>query len=113
MRRSNKRQTTHLGDQDDEEEEAVGVHHTLALLAGATTSEEGNQEDDGSEDDDEDRSVEVLVGEEVQVVLGLNLHVGSESDENQADQSEGEVEDQKERLEKAVTAAVHLAWNEV
>merc|ERR1719228_2440097 len=102
------RQTSYLGDEDDEEQEAVHVHHTLALPASTTTSEECDEEDDGPEDDDEDRSVEVVVREEVQVVLGTHLNVDTESDENQSNQGECEVEDQKESFKEAVTTAFHL-----
>jgi len=75
---------TNLGNQDDKEKEAVGVHHALVLLDGSTASEEGDHEDDASEDDDEDRSVGVVVPQEVQVILGLELDVDPESHEDKA-----------------------------
>lgn len=99
---------TYLSNEDDEEKEAVGVHHAFALLDSSATSEEGDHEDDDPEDDDEHGSVEVVVRQEVEIVLGSYLDIGTESDEDQTNQSKAEVEEQQKSLEKAVTAAFHL-----
>ena len=97
----------YLGNEDDEEEEAVGVHHALVLLHGSAASEEGNHEDDAAEDDDEDRSVGVVVPEEVEVILGLELDVDSEAHEDKANQSEDQVEQHDDGFEEAVTTVLH------
>ena len=97
----------YLSNEDDEEKEAVGVHHTLVLLDSSTASEEGDHEDDASEDDDEDRSVGVVVTQEVQVILGLELDVDPEPHEDQANQSEDQVEQHDDGFEEAVTAVLH------
>jgi len=98
---------TNLSNQDDKEEEAVGVHHALVLLDGSTASEEGHHEDDASEDDDEDRSVGVVVPQEVQEISGLELDVDPEPHEDNANQSEDQVEQHDDGFEEAVTTVLH------
>ena len=62
-----------------------------------------------TQDDDEDGRVHVVITKKVQVIFGLNLSIGSEPDEDCADQCEDDVADDHEVLHEALAASLHLA----
>merc|ERR1712029_569816 len=85
-----------LSNEDTEEEESVEVHHALVLVAGSAASKEGDNENNSTEDDDEDGSVDIVVSEEVEVVFGFNLSVGSKTNQESSNESEDAVADDHE-----------------
>ena len=61
-----------------------------------------------TQDDDEDGGVHVIVTKKVQVILGLDLSIGAEPDEDCADQGEDDVADDHEVLDEALATSLHL-----
>jgi len=99
-----------FSNQHDEEEDGVGVDHADVLLPGATAAKERDQEDHNTHYDEQDRRVGVLVSEEVEVLIGLDLDVGPESDEGQTSDDENKVEYEEEGSPQTF-ATTHF-WHE-
>jgi len=72
-------QETNLGDKNEEQNSAIGIDQALVLLPCSTASKQSNGKDDTSKYDDEDRGVDIVVTEKVEVILGVNLGIGSEA----------------------------------
>lgn len=95
-------------DQEDEGHEGgIGVEHAGILSASSAASEEGDDEDDAADDDEDDRRVQVGASQEVEVVLQLDLGVGSDADEESSGDEEQEVEEEDDVLEHRVAAVGH------
>ena len=63
-----------------------------------------------TQNDDEDGSVDIVVSEEVQVIFGLQLGVGSKPDEDSSNKSEDDVADDHEVLDETLAAGLHLVF---
>jgi len=99
--------SSNLGDEDDEEDGTVGVDEALVLLVGTAASKQRDGQDDSSEDDDKDWSVHIVVSEEVEVVLGSYLGVGSKPNEDDSSQCKENVAEDHEVLDDTFTAVLH------
>ena len=72
----------YLSNKDDSEEESVGVDQALALLPGPAAAHERHHKDHPADNHKEDRRVDIVVPQEVQVVLGIDLRPSTKTDEN-------------------------------
>jgi len=98
--------TSDLCNQNHGKEEAVSVHHALVVFACPAASEEGNGEDDHTQNDDGDGGVRVVIPNKIQDILGFDLGVSTEPDENDACQHEQGVHEEHDVLDE-VFEAVH------
>ena len=92
------------GQEDQGQHGGEGVHHAVVVGASSAASEEGHDHHDSAQDDQDDRSVEVGVAQEVQVLGHVDLDVGSDADQGRARQEEDEVEEENEVFDDYVAA---------
>jgi len=97
-----------LGDEDNGKEEGVGLEHAIILAPGAAAPEESDEEDHQSNNNDEDGGIDIAGPNKVEIVLSLDLDIGAETYEGQASHGEHKVEEEKDVLDEALAAGVHL-----
>ena len=69
------------------------MHHTWILRASSTTSEKGDESNNHSNDDHEDGCIdEASVSQKIKVILHVNLHVTSQSNQCCSSDEEHKVE---------------------
>jgi len=102
-----------LSHQHDEEEDSVGVDHAFVLLYGATAAKERDEEDHNANDNEENRRVGVLVAEEVEILRGLDLDVGAESDEGQTRDDEDKVEYEEDGSPEILATTIDVGTHDV
>ena len=59
--------------------------------------------------DDEDRGVDIIVTEKVEVILSVNLGIGSKSNQDNPSQCEENVAQHHEVLDYALTTVLHVS----
>ena len=64
-----------------------------------------------TQNDNEDWSIDIIVAENVEVVFGLDLCVGTKTDQDTSDEGEETVADDHEVLDEAGTTRLHVEEN--